>query len=273
MPQFPAVTFRKPNAGRIDWDVAGFRRALLQKGQPARWEMAAMCPCRQRVVTEQSDIDADLGYGRADCPECSGTGTLYHSEQTITVLAAAMDRNAKHYAPFGVDINGGCAFTTLPEQRPAFLDRLTLTQSTMVYSEVRVRTRDLERTRYPIVERTVEVGSDADPTVPEARSFGVLYVRAADREGRVAGSELVEGTDFEMENGAIRWLSNNAPQVGSTYTISYNSNPVYVVRNLNFAARNTFVKAKRVSPEFVENVVSATMAWLEVLGRPGWPTG
>lgn len=275
MPLFPPVQLKKPNQARVDWRIKDFRKAIWNYGQQVTWELAARCPCRQFVINDETRLDEDLGHSRVDCPECNGSGTIYHSSQTTTALAMTLSRDPNAFQIYGQSVQGGCKFTTLPENRPHFLDRLTLTQTVMPYHDVRIRRHTTETPRYPIVVRSVEIASAIDPTEPTTLDLGVIYVRKVDGSGRVDGAELVEGTDFTVNavTGELTWLSSGSPPgIGSGYTISYYSHPVYIVHEMGFAARDTYVKAKQETPQFKENVTAVTHAWLEILGPPGWPS-
>lgn len=274
MPLFPHVEEKKPNRGRVDWRIASFRRALLTYGQPVTWELAAKCPCRQFIVHDGTRLDEDLGHDRVDCPECLGSGTLYHSSQPTVMIPFALSRDPEAFATWGEAVHGGCRFTCLPENRPCFKDRITLSNTVMVYHEVRNRGATTEQPRYPIVVRTIQIASTLDPTEPEDLSIGVTYVRKADASGRVDGPELVEDTDFTVDTaGTVTWLSTgNPPALGGLYTISYYAHPVYVVHDMGYSARDTFVAFKQETAQFKENVTAVTTAWLEILGVPGWPS-
>ncbi len=275
MPQYPAKQPKKLNQARVDWRIKDFRQAVFVRGQPVTWELAARCPCRQRIRLDETRLDEDLGHGRSDCTECFGSGTLYHSSQTITAMPASLSRMPEAYKIWGKSVFGGAAFTCLPEQRPSFLDRLTLTRSVMAYHEVRIRDQTTEQPRYPIVIRNIEIADAVDPTEGQILALGVTYVRKVDGAGKIDGPELVEDTDFTVDGttGTLTWLSSgNPPGIGSGYSISYWANPVYVVHEMGYAARDTFVKFKQETPQFKENVTAVTLAWLEILGVPGWPS-
>jgi hypothetical protein len=273
MPLFPPVVPKKLSQGRIDWRIADFRQAIFVRGQPVTWQMAAKCPCRQFARHDETRLDEDLGHSRVDCTECKGSGTLYHSSQEITALPFALSRDPEAFAKWGESVHGGAAFTTLPENRPSFKDRLTLTRTVMPYHEVRHRRATTEQPRYPIVTRDMQIASATDNTEPQDLAIGVTYVRKADSSGKVDGPELVVGTDFTVgTDGKITWLSTGSPpSLGGLYSISYYANPVYVVHDMGYSARDTFVAFKQETTAFKENVTAVTTAWLEILGVPGWP--
>lgn len=277
MPLLPPIAPKKLNQARVDWRLAEFRKAVWVYGQTVKWELAARCPCRQYIRNDETRLDENLGHARADCPECRGTGTLYHSPQQTVALVEDMARNPEAYKVWGQSVFGGARFTMLPENRPHFLDRITLLHSVMPYHEVRVRRTTTEQPRYPIVVRNIAIATDGDNTESRELQVGVIYIRKVDGSGRVDGVELVEGTDFTVDGtaGTVTWIDgagSNAPAQGTGYTISYYAHPVYVVHGMGYAARDTFVKFKQASPTFRENVTAVTDAWLEILGVPGWPS-
>jgi hypothetical protein len=273
MPLFPPVRPKKLNQARIDWRLAEFRRAVWVRGQQVTWEIAARCPCHQTVLNDDTRLDENLGHSRAACPECKGSGTIYHSAQQTQMMVAALSRSPKAFEIWGQSVHGGCAITALPENRPNFLDRITMTQTVMPYHEVRTRRAETEQPRYPIVTRAMQTADPLDDTEPVDSTIGVLYARRADGTGRVNGAEMVEGTDYAVNaDGTVTWLAGpNAPLLGDPYTISYYAHPRYVVHEMGYSARDTFVAFKQETEVFRENVTAVTTAWLEILGVPGWP--
>jgi len=271
MPLFPPRQPKKISP-RVGWRIENFRNAIWAYGQPVLWEMAGRCPCRQFATNDVVGIDENLGHSQANCVACNGSGTLYHSAQETTALCGQMSRDAKLVQAYGDAVMGGATFTMFPENRPHHLDRLTLTKTVTRYDEVRMRHGTTEQPRYPIVKRTIELADYADPTEGRVAVNGVLYIRTADSSGKV-GAELVEDTDYTVnDDGTVTWLETGNPPAagGGLYSISYWAHPVYVVKDMGFSARDTFVAFKSVSPQFKEMVTAVTMAWLEIMGRPGW---
>ena len=126
----------------------------------------------------------------------------------------------------------------------------------------------MESLRYPVVTRTLILGTEADPTVSETKQVAVLSCRRADSNGLIVSGELERGVDFVINNdGQIDWSPGDAadvPAVGDYYTIQYYMNPRYVVRTFPYQFRDTVIKEKKPSPSFT-NLPTKVMAWLDFL--------
>lgn len=267
----PYLSVYKPNKAVVEFDPVEFRRAILAKGQEVTWEMAAKCPCTEKIDTQGRE--GDLGHSQAGCPECKNhPGVIYHSAQESFMLVANISKNPQKYNMPAEMAQGAAAFTALPEHRPHFLDRLTLVRSVMPYHEVRERLANVEQPRYPIVTREVAVRGTEHPAKPVTKELDVLLIRKADSAGRIVPGALVKGTDYNVVDGAVEWVSGSgAPLVGQRYAISYYSHPRYVVREFPHAVRDTWISKKQQEPVHIE-MATMVYAWLEFLGTPGWPS-
>jgi len=272
------------NTPRIDFPPEEFRKHLYSKGLRARWEQAAECPCRRKgggdlVGATSSMVDiltaagkqGVTGEGRYECPACHGRGYLYHSAQDIIAIFTRVSGDPKGYLPWGEWTKGMAGLTVLPEHVPAFQDRITLTDSVLVYRETLQRKGAVEGLRYPIVTRALD-------TTPDPLSVGVLYCIKASATGLVdpVGGVMVEDTDFTVtEAGKISWIDGNGgspPAVGDFYSISYYAAPRYVVVDIPHAFRDTWVGTKVATPYFAPMLIHA-LCQLEFLLTREEPDG
>lgn len=209
MPTLRALQPKKLNAFRIDIDDSQFRKQILQHGMRIQWQMASECPCvRSLSLTGGSTtITQNTFEKRPDCAACSGNGWLYHSSQEIRALTLGSETQPDGFQVFGYRGTGTIRLTMLPEHLPGFMDRLTFLDSVMVYTDIVTRTSaTTEQPRYPIVKRTLQLGSSGDATVADPTVIGVLNCRKTDTTGVIQTTELVENTDFAVNSdGEIDW--------------------------------------------------------------------
>ena len=175
--------------------------------------MAALCACQQRLTLSSSLISmtGDTLEKRSNCPNCRGRGWVHHSKQEIPALVLSSSREPERFANYGLNSKGMAKITTLPEHLVSFMDRFTLKDSVMTYTENRERKTSPESLRYPVVDRTFKIGTVGNQVVPNTVTIGALHCNATDSEGRIITAVgepavLSEGTDFTVTNtGQIDW--------------------------------------------------------------------
>ena len=264
---------------RIDFDLKLFRDRIYEKGLYLSWEMAAECPCQTIISVGTGTVSQVSGTGtktagtgepRRDCAKCGGGGVIYHSKQTIRGLVIGAENDFDRFRVYGEYAIGMVGLTLLPEHVPGVLDRFTINDSVMIYKETQVRTSaTVEKLRYPVAVRTVQVGSDADATVVANQTLSVMYAHKATSSGIVAGNELVAGTDFAVNSdGNIDWTlgdaAGTAPTEGEYYAMTYFGNPRYVVMNHPHAFRDTYTMGKTAT-ETLTNMPVKVDCMLEFL--------
>jgi hypothetical protein len=270
--KFPQLWVKKPNKARVDFIEKELRRFLIQHGLPMTWESAARCPCVREITT--LGVSGVTWEPRTDCAACNGTGWLYFNPQPVTgfVLGAASDPDL--FTQYGEYASGMVRLTLAPEHKPSVGDRFSNLNSTVTMDEVRTRTSEtIERLMYPIATRTIEVGSDADPSVAEEIEVGVVYCRRADINGELESNLLEQDTDFTITAaGAIDWTLGDglgtAPVEGARYGLKYYLHPTYIVQGLPYQHRDQFVKTKRPALRFAVLPTRAD-CWCEFLGDGG----
>ena len=264
---------------RLDFDLKLFRDRIYEKGLYLSWEMAAECPCQTIISVGTGTISAYTGAGlksggtgepNLNCAQCSGTGVIYHSKQTIRGLVIGAENDFDRFRVYGEYAIGMVGLTLLPEHVPGILDRFTLNDSVMIYKETRKRTAGtVEKLRYPVASRSITVGSQADDTVAATQALSVLYARKATDAGVVVGDELVAGTDFTVNSdGDIDWTlgvtAGTAPTTGQYYAMTYFAHPRYVVMNHPHAFRDTYTAVKSAT-ETLTNMPVKVDCMLEFL--------
>jgi hypothetical protein len=284
MAKFTALQPRKLGP-RTDFPSRDLRQNIFKYGMRVKWEMVTVCPCERKNLDSLS-IEFGTREKPIGCPlkdfdsaVCGGNGYIYHSSQEIQAIVHDGSKDPDRWKIWGEHAAGNVSITTLPEHLPSFLDRLTLLDTVMVYRERRERKKDLiESLRYPVVTRSMTLGSDEDPTEPVLSKFGVLYAIKASSDGRIVLDdnklplELKNDEDFVVtEDGKIDWTlgmsSGRAPSPGEYYSMQYFIHPVYVVRSMPYQFRDSVHKVKQVNQELV-NLPTKVMAWLEFLGSP-----
>jgi hypothetical protein len=184
MPTFKPLVPKKLRP-RADLNPSDFRKLLFQKGFDLKWEMAAECPCQRKLTT--GSASSLTREPRIDCPRCAGLGVVYHSPQIIKAWVGGSRGDVDFQRVYGEYDPGMIHVTMLPEHTPGMLDRLTLMQSVLVFRETRQRSAlALERLRYPVIPRTLTVGSVTDSTVSTTQTVDVLYLQKSDADGVVA---------------------------------------------------------------------------------------
>ena len=250
---------------RADFKPEQFRKTIFSHGLNVKWEQASECPCSQdssdygfQTSTLASSSGA-LNTHRSDCPACKGRGYLYHSSQTIKAVVTGARKQDERFSQVGGSeySDGSIGVTLLPEHLPALGDKFTLLQSAIVFRETIVKQAGDTSTRYPIVSRDHDLAGGGV-------SFGVRYLIPANDQNIVdPNANLVEGTDFNIVNGAISWI--NAIDDGLRFSVEYYANPVYVVTNHPHVIRDSMRAFKAPAPYHIELPVYAE-AKLEFYG-------
>lgn len=226
---------------RSDFSDQDFRRLIAQKGLNLQWTQSAICPC----ISKTNDLGMDLDFTpndsiqndfNANCPSCSGTGLIYHSSQNIQAIVTNADGEYIN-ARFGGYREGVLNLSLNPEHLAGFGDRFEMLDSVMVYQEtIQDNGLDTLPLRFPIQSRTMKL-STGEITV------GVPYATySTSSDGLTVGSELIEGTHFEVSNHEISWL--NKPSNVEKFSFNYYIRPVYTCIGYPNAFRDTHIRKK-----------------------------
>ncbi len=247
-----------------------FRSTIHVHGSTVRWEQAAKCPCME-FNSDEVDAPQPTGLPRSGCEECHGKGFLYHDPEEFKALVLAGSRIPLFYQIYGERARGMANITTFAEIVPHEWDRFTVLDSVIRMSEDRVREgATVERLRYPIMTRTLELGMSAlAPTVRKEVESNGIYMRRATAAGVVAPTPSTEGVNFSIDdNGQLVWIAHaNTPAVGERFSITYFASPAYIVQDVPHVHRDAYVSAKQIDPKRV-SLPLQMHCWLEHLGPP-----
>jgi hypothetical protein len=233
--------------GRSDFNEAAFNQMLDGYGLDCIWEQAADCPCRNNDQTDQPDIN---------CPVCDGTGTEYYNPiQLQAVFADAGTFEPDELNQMGQYWHGDLVATVRPEFTMGFLDRVTLRNSVIWFSETVPRlppsdTRVInaggyQPLRYPVASRSIKYVRDDDIECSD------ILVENVDRLTFFRGRSLVvaeRDVDFQVtDDGWIDFslgdANGNAPAVNQLFSIRYFFNPVFVVTSHKpYPAQNLYTE-------------------------------
>jgi hypothetical protein len=160
----------------------------------------------------------NLGDNNHDplCPHCDGSGILYYDAREIfgAFSSNSIERQFEKQGAWEL----GTVVATFPTEYPdgveadfSMFDKLEVTDFTVRLWELKeyeTRTDLKQQLRYPIVKTS--------------------RVEAVNNSTR---KEYLEGTDFNIEDGMIKWVSGRTPPEGQVYSVNYYCKPVYVVLN------------------------------------------
>lgn len=236
---------------RIDFRIDDFRKLLQQKGYRMKWEQSADCPCTLKTTSDSgldlrnvNDIDVSSIGSRPDCTLCGGLGIFYHSELEIRgLLTEALA--VQTVEAFGTLQQGEGKVTLEPEHLPTYGDRFTLLDSVHVVRE----TLEINRVNgllsnitlaNPVVERTMTLaGGDV--------IIGILNLTVASADGEVLNTTDRKALVTINANGTINLQNNlNVFPDGSKISITYYTNPRYVVNGYPHTTRDTRILKQNV---------------------------
>lgn len=230
----------------VDFDDGEQRRATLGKSIRLWWEQAIPCPCSEIRTTHGRANDS--GEPQGDCVACHGAGTMYVNGQQITAMRTSAQDKFNLYSEYGTYAKGTVFFTFFPENIGDHLDRYTLLDGAMVYSERRMRKETPTRLRYPVIHREIITGTLGDETAPRQITVGIIYCRAAAATGEVTLNELVEDVDFTLtDNGrVIDWSLGDAlgtaPAIGARFSVRYWGRPRFVLDDHVYLSRDLYTR-------------------------------
>jgi len=227
----------KETGRRVDFRPDDFTLLVETKGYRLAWSRSTYCPCKSvNKQTQQSD---------PTCPLCNGKGFILFkpeagtiNEKTVgeltnlqkkilgteaTVIRGLMSGVTGAKQPFdtiGPRLEGMLSCSVRPENKLGYYDRLTNLDAVSVYSQI------------------VEF---SDPLV-------LKYPAAAINLLRDTSSTYTEGTDFDLVDGDIVWVSGRAPAEETILVAHYLMHPTWRVINYPHMIRVTPVKKKEKKP-------------------------
>ncbi|HRE87588.1 MAG TPA: hypothetical protein PK095_00490, partial [Myxococcota bacterium] len=196
---------------RVDFSPDEFRAQIQGWGHRMRWERALRCPGSQNYVDAYDEtIQARVRSCRRGCPDCDGLGYIYTAAQDCKALVNDASADKKFLQTFGEMAFGAVRLSLLPEHLPGWRDRFTDLDGARLYQEPpRIRKGAIEQLTYPILTRSMIVGSPGNPTKALRREIGVTVIRKASVAGDSLPGDLVHGVDFRITaDGAIEWIDS-----------------------------------------------------------------
>lgn len=232
---------------RADFRITEFRKLVQQKGLRLQWEQTLSCPCTIKTkdnfkmnLSQVSDISAKAAGNSPNCPVCGGKGLVRHSAQEIKgiITSAAGDEKIDKY---GLARDERVKITVEPEHLPSYGDKFTLKDSVIVWNEI---------VTMPTIGNTVELKSNivtrslnlaTGPT-----NVNILYIQKTDADGNAIVNGTVPTTDFTINAATNEITFTNPvtkPLPDTRLSVSYYTNPSYVVVEYPHTFRDTFVNA------------------------------
>ena len=204
---------------RSDFQIQEFYRAIKKLGYFVSWSKAGKCPC----IPEEKQAQPDF-----NCPLCRGKGWYWFDTQTIQGIMTNFNEQLK-YNQTGEIAAGTSYFTTLPQYKLNFWDRLENLHSKIRYTEVLTKGNHGEKDRFRF--KPIDIIN--------CRTVKSIYDKK---------------TDFTLDTDAaeIDWTpTGREPNTGERYSVEYFIHPSWIVTNI-FPIRDTFVKSKKPSVTFTE---------------------
>lgn len=202
----------------VDFDRDAFTRFVADKGYCLTWEKAVLCP--NVPGTGLSPRDHAIG-----CPVCGGGGFVYVDPIPTRMLMQGVKLNQSFFA-YGRWDMGNMLVTAEPEFTIDYFDRLTLGNGVGRFTQRLVR----------------QPGAPADKLKYAPLCFH--YVAWVDRSGALA--PFVQDVDFRLsaDGSSVEWPGASQPDAGSSYTVSYDYRPRYVVLDLVHHHRDSTVEGE-----------------------------
>lgn len=195
-----------------DWQAFGAQldpKLILQQvetmGYNVTWKRALVCPNR---IVEKSSHDLN-------CTVCDGTGFLYDEGTSQKMLVSSVSLRQAYQSQGRVDL-GTAMLTAKPEVPLSWWDKVTLTETTIGFTEVVLHVPGKpDKLKYPIVD------------TEEKRGVWRLV--------RNDGTQYELDTDFVVgADGLLSW----AVEPGQCFfSIGYYIRPTYIVLDVNHHAR------------------------------------
>jgi len=225
---------------RADFRNDMWIRAIEAKGYRVAWSRTAQCPCKS--VADQTD-QAD-----PNCTLCNGAGWIFFRPEGAVVnpkiigpldaiqqvvvndnaavihgIMTGFGNAKKPWEALGPRLEGTSNLTVRAENKLGYYDRITCLDAKIVYSQlIKVISPSLTiKTKYPVV------------------SMNLL---------RTKTQVFVLGTDYQVVNGDIVWVSGRAPAKDELLVCHYLCHPTYRVIEHPHNTRLTLTKFKIKQP-------------------------
>lgn len=226
----------------VEFGLGEFEAIIENKGYNVLWEETVMCPCR-------GENTAPL----LTCKNCLGTGWVMLGLRKTKMIASSINANTK-YTVWSPERKGTIQITSLHRDRLSIMDRITITDSETVDSEVLyLSEKNLEGKRFSYTVYKVNRASHV---------FGFKDVNSA-------LVPLTDGEDYEMDGYVFTLLPNVKTQNMKVISIRYTHYPQYFVIDIPHDIRSSNVRDHNHREKKIHlpiNAVAAKSSY--VLDRP-----
>lgn len=205
---------------RVDFQTLEFKRLIEQKGYSVVWEKASKCPCIPDEGSAQPDFN---------CKLCHGKGWYWFDQKEIQGIMTNFNETLR-YNQTGEIAKGTSYFTTLPENKIGFWDRVTHLHSSVRHSEV------------------ITKGNHGAKDLLKFQPEDIVHCRTINKT-------YLENVDFIFNKLSydIEWITNGSePVTGERYSIEYTMRPRWIVIDIVNVIRDTYVKSKKAGITFTE---------------------
>lgn len=222
-------------------DVKAFNNLIKNRG--IRFFHSKAFPC--------SNINSlDDNTHNVLCPHCDGSGILYYDRREIigAFLSNSIDKQFERNGVWEI----GTATATFPTVYPDGTEADFGTYDRLEISDFSVRLWELK-------EYEPRVNNKQQLRYPILKTSRVETITQTERK------EFLEGIDFIIEDGMIKWVDGRTPnydsvnQRGQVYSINYYCKPIYVVLNP--------LRELRVTQEYINGQKTATRLPQQVVLR------
>lgn len=194
---------------RVEFTLAEFIRTIQQHGYDARWSKALICPNNDPYQPD---------HHRLSCDFCDQTGFLYMDPIEIKVHVSSFSTR-QIFMTEGRYNPGTAYFTTLPEHKISFWDKIELLSAEARFTQVMPRGTNPYKTKYPVIELFSALTSEnvvIDPATITIDGDGFLVLPA--------------------------WT-------GDFVSFSYTYRPVYIIQDLLHQVRDSRITDSGVDVE------------------------
>lgn len=199
---------------RLEFTFGEFAREIKDHGYNARWSKAALCPNRDPT---QED------HHRIDCRLCDHHGFIYYDPTDIIVLITSLGQK-QMFLPESRYQPGMAYFTTMPEFKLSFWDKIELTKSEARFTQVIkvIFGQTTYKMKYPVISVSLAMTNS-----------GVV----------IPTSSITVDT-----NGQIVFAANSIPDGTAFLTVSFRYRPVYIMIDLLHQVRDSRITVLNTDP-------------------------
>lgn len=235
----PPSIVGRPN---VEFGLEEFEAIVENKGYNVLWEETVMCPCR-------GENTAPL----PTCKNCLGTGWVMLGLRKTKMIATSINATTK-YTVWSPERKGTIQITALHRDRLSIMDRITITDSETVDSEVLYLSEpDVSGSRFAY---TVYKVNDA------SHVFGFKNVNSN-------LVPLVKDEDYTMDGYIFTLLSNQKTQGMKVISIRYSHYPQYFVIDVPHDIRSSNMRDHNHRERKIHLPINAVAAKASyVLDRP-----